>query len=103
VIGCGIISGGFMESENKKVYESAISVKSGEYRFTVKDSPRSGRYLLIEDVRIKNGKSRTERVVVYPELIEGFDAEYQKAKAFMALPPQGLGLNSNPGEPGSNG
>ncbi len=78
-----------MESENKTVYESAIKVKSGEYRFTVKDSPRSGRYLLIEDVRIKNEKSRIERVVVYPELIEGFDAEYQKAKAFMVPPSQG--------------
>jgi hypothetical protein len=72
-----------MESENKTVYESTIQVKSGEYRFTVKDSPRSGRYLLIEDVRIKNRKSRIERVVIYPELIEGFDAEYQKAKALM--------------------
>ena len=92
-----------MESENKTVYESAIKVKSGEYRFTVKDSPRSGRYLLIEDVRIKNGKSRTERVVVYPELIEGFDAEYQKAKSFMSLPPQGSALNPSPGEPASNG
>jgi len=69
-----------METENKKVYESAIQVKSGEYRFTVKESPQSGRYLLIEDVRIKKGKARTERVVVYPELMEGFDAEYQKAK-----------------------
>ncbi len=78
-----------MDSENKTVYESAIKVKSGEYRFTVKDSPRSGRYLLIEDVRIKNEKSRTERVVVYPELIEEFDAEYQKAKSFMSLPPKG--------------
>lgn len=75
-----------MESENKTVYESAIKVKSGEYRFTVKDSPRSGRFLLIEDVRIKNGKSRKERVVVYPELIDGFDAEYQKAKALMSPP-----------------
>ena len=72
-----------METEKKTVYESAIQVKSGEYRFTIKDSPRSGRYLLIEDVRIKNGKTRVERVVVYPELIEGFDAEYQKAKALM--------------------
>ena len=71
-----------MESENKKVYESVIQVKSGEYRFAVKESPRSGRYLLIEDVRIKkNGKSRSERIVLYPELMEGFDAEYQKAKA----------------------
>jgi hypothetical protein len=70
-----------MESENKTVYESAIQVKSGEYRFVVKDSPRSGRYLLIEDVRIKPGKTRVERVVVYPELMDGFDAEYQKAKA----------------------
>ena len=70
-----------MESENKKIYESAIKVKSGEYHFTVKESPRSGRYLLIEDVRIKNGKSRTERIVVYPELMAGFDEEYQKAKA----------------------
>lgn len=72
-----------MESENKTVYESAIQVKSGEYRFVVKDSPRSGRYLLIEDVRIKPGKSRVERVVVYPELMDGFDAEYQKVKEFM--------------------
>ena len=70
-----------MESENKKIYGSAIQVKSGEYRFTVKESPRSGRYLLIEDVRIKDGKTRTERVVVYPELMESFDQEYQKAKA----------------------
>jgi hypothetical protein len=70
-----------MESENKKVYESAIQVKSGEYRFTVKESPKSGRYLLIEDIRIKNGKSRTERIVLYPELMDGFDGEYQKAKA----------------------
>jgi len=70
-----------MESENKKIYESAIQVKSGEYRFTVKESPKSGRYLLIEDVRVKKGKSRTERIVLYPELMEGFDAEYQKAKA----------------------
>jgi len=76
-----------MESENKTVHQSFIKVKSGEYRFTVKDSPRSGRYLLMEDVRIKDGKSRTERVVVYPELIEGFDAEYQKAKAFLIPPP----------------
>jgi hypothetical protein len=75
-----------MEEEKKTVYESAIKVKSGEYRFTIKDSPRSGRYLLIEDVRIKNGKSRVERVVVYPELMEGFDAEYQKAKALMRPP-----------------
>ncbi len=73
-----------MESENKKLYESAIQVKSGEYRFTVKDSPRSGRYLLIEDIRIKKGKTRTERVVLYPELMEGFDAEYQKAKAALS-------------------
>ena len=72
-----------MDSEDKKVHESTIKVKSGEYRFTVKDSPRSGRYLLIEDVRIKDGKSRTERVVVYPELIDSFDAEYQKAKSFL--------------------
>jgi hypothetical protein len=78
-----------METENKTVYESAIQVKSGEYRFTVKDSPKSGRYLLIEDIRIKKGKSRTERVVVYPELMEGFDSEYQKAKALMA--PQAKG------------
>ncbi len=76
-----------MESDNKTVHQSTIKVKSGEYRFTVKDSPRSGRYLLMEDVRIKDGKSRVERVVVYPELIEGFDAEYQKAKAFMIPPP----------------
>lgn len=74
--------------ENQKVYESAIKVKSGEYRFSVKDSPRSGRYLLIEDVRIKDGKTRVERVVVYPELMEGFDAEYLKAKAFMSAPPK---------------
>jgi len=73
-----------METENKAVFESAIQVKSGEYRFMVKESPRSGRYLLIEDVRIKNGKSRVERVVVYPELIEGFDAEYQKAKRVLS-------------------
>lgn len=72
-----------MESENKTVYESTIQVKSGEYRFVVKDSPRSGRYLLIEDVRIKPGKTRVERVVVYPELMDGFDAEYQKVKEFM--------------------
>ena len=70
-----------METENKKIYESAIKVKSGEYRFTVKESPQSGRYLLIEDVRIKKGKSRTERIVLYPELMDGFDGEYQKAKA----------------------
>lgn len=92
-----------MESENKTIYESAISVKSGQYRFAVKDSPRSGRYLLIEDVRIKNGKSRTERVVVYPELIEGFDAEYQKAKGFMSPPHQGSALNPSPSEPGLKG
>jgi hypothetical protein len=49
----------------------------------VKDSPKSGRYLLIEDVRIKPGKTRVERVVVYPELMDGFDAEYQKVKEFM--------------------
>ncbi len=85
-MGFGIISGGIMESENKIVYESAIGVKSGQYRFVVKDSPQSGRYLLIEDVRIKKGKSRTERVVVYPELIEEFNAEFQKAKAFMTPP-----------------
>ena len=70
-----------MESENKKIYGSTIKVKSGEYRFAVKESPRSGRYLLIEDVRIKDGKSRTERIVLYPELMENFDREYQKAKA----------------------
>ncbi len=73
-----------MESENKTIYESAIQVKSGEYRFTVKDSPKSGRYLLIEDVRIKKGKSRAERIVLYPELMEAFDGEYQKAKAKMS-------------------
>jgi hypothetical protein len=72
-----------MESENKTVYEAAIKVKSGEYRLAVKDSPRSGRYFLIEDVRIKDGKSRTERVVIYPELMEAFDEQYQKAKALM--------------------
>ena len=72
-----------MESENKTVYESSIKVKSGEYRFIVRESPRSGRYLLIEDVRIKPGKTRVERVVIYPELIEGFDLEYQKAKEMM--------------------
>jgi hypothetical protein len=77
-----------MESENKTVYEKAIKVKSGEYRFAVKDSPRSGRYFLMEDVRIKDGKSRTERVVIYPELMEMFDAEYQKAKAFMKPSPE---------------
>lgn len=38
-MGFGIISGGIMESENKIVYESAIGVKSGQYRFVVKDSP----------------------------------------------------------------
>ncbi len=70
-----------MEQENKKLYGSAIQVKSGEYRFAVKESPRSGRYLLIEDVRMKDGKTRTERIVLYPELMEAFDAEYQKAKA----------------------
>jgi hypothetical protein len=70
-----------MEQENKKIYGSTIPVKSGEYRFAVKESPRSGRYLLIEDVRMKDGKSRTERIVLYPELMEAFDAEYQKAKA----------------------
>lgn len=69
-----------MESENKTIYESTIQVKSGEYRFMVRESPRSGRYLLIEDVRIKNGKSRSERIVVYPELMEAFNGEYQKAK-----------------------
>ncbi|HXL72022.1 MAG TPA: hypothetical protein VN963_00215 [bacterium] len=75
-----------MESENKTVFETAIKVKSGEYRFTVKDSPRSGRYFLMEDVRMKDGKSRTERVVIYPELMDAFDVEYQKAKAFMESP-----------------
>ena len=69
-----------MESENKTIYESSIKVKSGEYRFTVKESARTGRYLLIEDVRMKKEKTRIERVVVYPELMEGFDGEYQKAK-----------------------
>lgn len=78
-----------MESENKTVYESAIQVKSGEYRFTVKDSPKSGRYLLIEDVRIKKGKSRAERIVLYPELMEAFDGEYQKAKARLSPPAEG--------------
>ena len=72
-----------MESENKTVYESSIKVKSGEYRFAVRESPRSGRYLLIEDVRIKPGKTRVERVVIYPELIDGFDVEYQKVKEIM--------------------
>jgi len=72
-----------MESDKKTIYESAIKVKSGEYRFAVKESPRSGRYLLIEDVRIKDGKSRVERIVLYPELMEGFDGEYQKAKAML--------------------
>ena len=87
-----------MPEENKPqtttVHESVLQVKSGQYRFTVKDSPRSGRYLLIEDVRQKDGKARIERVVVYPELMEAFDAEYQKAKMFMAGPglePQKLG------------
>lgn len=75
-----------MEAEKKTIYESAIKVKSGEYRFTVKESPTSGRYLLIEDVRMKNGKIRMERVVVYPELMEGFDGEYQKAKAALQAP-----------------
>lgn len=69
-----------MEPENKILYESTLQVKSGEYRFTVKESPKSGRYLLIEDVRIKKGKNRVERVVVYPELLEGFDGEYRRAK-----------------------
>jgi hypothetical protein len=82
-----LLKGESMESDNKTVHQSTIKVKSGEYRFTVKDSPRSGRYLLMEDVRIKDGKSRTERVVVYPELIDGFDAEYQKAKVFLQQPP----------------
>ena len=72
--------------ENEKIHGSSIQTKSGEYRFTVKDSPRSGRYLLIEDARPKNGKVRVERVVIYPEWMEAFDAEYQKAKAFMAVP-----------------
>ena len=75
-----------MESENKKIFESTLQVKSGEYRFTVKESPNSGRYLLIEDVRIKKGKSRTERIVLYPELMPGFDEEYQKAKAALNQP-----------------
>lgn len=69
-----------MDAENKIIYESSIKVKSGEYRFTVKESPRTGRYLLMEDVRIKNQKTRVERIVLYPELMEGFDGEYQKAK-----------------------
>ena len=70
-----------METENKVLFESILQVKSGEYRFMVRESPKSGRYLLIEDVRTKKGKARVERVVVYPELMDGFDAEYQKAKA----------------------
>lgn len=74
------------KTENEKIHESSLRAKSGEYRFTVKDSPRSGRYLLIEDVRQKGQKTRIERVVVYPEWMEAFDAEYQKAKAFMAKP-----------------
>lgn len=72
--------------ENDTVYESAIQVKSGEYRFVVRDSPRSGRYLLVEDVRIKPGKKKVERIVIYPELMEAFDAEYQKAKAMLTMP-----------------
>lgn len=75
-----------MEPRNGTVFESILKVKSGEYRFIVRDSPKSGRYLLIEDVRVKKGKARSERVVVYPELLEGFDREYQKAKARMAPP-----------------
>lgn len=74
------------KAENEKIHESSFQAKSGEYRFTVKDSPRSGRYLLIEDVRQKGGKTRVERVVVYPEWMEAFDAQYQKAKAFMTKP-----------------
>lgn len=74
-----------MDNENKTLYETILKVKSGEYRFMVRESPRSGRYLLIEDVRIKDGKSRAERVVVYPEWLEMFDTAFQKAKTF--LPP----------------
>ena len=79
-----------MESENKTVYESVMKVKSGEYRFAVRVSPKSGRYLLIEDVRLKKGKARVERVVLYPELMEEFDAQFQKARAKM-VPPAGGG------------
>lgn len=72
--------------ENEKIHESSFRAQSGEYRFTVKESPRSGRYLLIEDVRLKGKKTRIERVVVYPEWMEAFDAEYQKAKAVLIRP-----------------
>ena len=71
---------------NETVHEATLKVKSGEYRFIVRESPRSGRYLLIEDVRVKDGKTRVERVVVYPELMEAFDAEYQNAKAVLNKP-----------------
>jgi hypothetical protein len=73
-----------MDNENKTIYESSIKVKSGEYRFTVRESPRTGKYLLMEDVRIKDQKTRIERIVLYPELMEGFDGEYQKAKKALA-------------------
>ena len=73
-----------MESGNQTLYATKLKVKSGEYHFTVRESPRSGRYLLIEDVRVKDGKARIERVVVYPELMEGFDTEFQKARAALA-------------------
>jgi hypothetical protein len=76
-----------MGTENKTLHEAKIQTQSGEYRFIVRDSPRSGRYLLIEDVRTKDGKSRTERIVLYPEWMEAFDAQYQKAKALMDPPP----------------
>ena len=73
-----------MEPENKKIHASVLKVKSGEYRFTVKESPRSGRYLLIEDARLKKGKFRVERVVLYPESLAEFDAQYQKAREWLA-------------------
>ncbi|HVZ80911.1 MAG TPA: hypothetical protein VHE12_08940 [bacterium] len=68
---------------NETIHEASLKVKSGEYRFIVRESPRSGRYLLIEDVRVKPDKTRVERVVLYPELLEAFEAEFQRAKAVL--------------------
>ena len=54
---------------------------------------------MIEDVRIKNGKTRSERVVVYPELMAGFDVEYQKAKAAFNQPAAEISQPAQPSDP----
>jgi hypothetical protein len=90
-----------MDPENKKIYASVLKVKSGEYRFTVKESSRSGRYLLVEDARLKKGKFRVERIVLYPESLTAFDAQYQRAREWLAS--AGTGGDSVPNPAGEQG